>query len=120
MIGQDYYAYEYYYPLEELPGVIVQEGNQAAEIQSEVKRVEKPKRADTGSRAKRIERLIKAGFHCEMCGCGSSKEIRRGPNGNNTLCNTCGLLWARLQKLSKPSESVTSALTLRKKINKQV
>lgn len=35
------------------------------------------------------------GFRCEFCGATSTPERRRGPSGSRTLCNRCGLAWAK-------------------------
>jgi len=34
-------------------------------------------------------------FKCEFCGVTKTPEKREGPNGKRTLCNKCGLRWAR-------------------------
>ncbi|KAI3648788.1 hypothetical protein MP228_006642 [Amoeboaphelidium protococcarum] len=39
--------------------------------------------------------------HCESCGIRDSPEWRKGPNGLKTLCNACGLKYAR--KIAKSS-----------------
>ncbi|KAL6841586.1 hypothetical protein ACP4OV_028525 [Aristida adscensionis] len=41
---------------------------------------------------------------CTFCdNCGESREVtpmmRRGPNGNRTFCNACGLMWAKARKI---------------------
>jgi len=36
-------------------------------------------------------------FRCEKCATHSTPQMRRGPNGPNTLCNACGLQWAKAQ-----------------------
>ncbi|KAI9021969.1 hypothetical protein DFJ74DRAFT_671279 [Hyaloraphidium curvatum] len=41
-------------------------------------------------------------FKCEECGKADSPEWRRGPSGQKTLCNACGLRYARkVNKMSK-------------------
>src|SRR5690242_18003430 len=39
-------------------------------------------------------------WKCTMCGCtrSATSEIRRGPQGAHTLCNACGLHWAKDQR----------------------
>jgi hypothetical protein len=37
-------------------------------------------------------------FECEHCGKRKTPEKRIGPNGKRTLCNSCGLKWARDNK----------------------
>lgn len=34
-------------------------------------------------------------FQCENCKTTKTPQTRRGPNGNRTLCNRCGIYWAR-------------------------
>ncbi|KAG9088715.1 blue light receptor [Ceratobasidium sp. UAMH 11750] len=38
---------------------------------------------------------------CSVCGRTDSPQWRKGPNGPNTLCNSCGLAWARTQRKSE-------------------
>lgn len=35
---------------------------------------------------------------CEFCGANFSPEWRRGPNGSNTLCNACGIKYAKRRR----------------------
>lgn len=37
-------------------------------------------------------------LRCECCSCDSTPEWRRGPNGARTLCNACGLYFAKVSK----------------------
>jgi len=37
-------------------------------------------------------------FVCDQCGATQTPEKRMGPKGKRTLCNRCGLKWARHQK----------------------
>lgn len=37
-------------------------------------------------------------FVCDHCGATQTPEKRSGPKGKRTLCNRCGLKWAREQK----------------------
>lgn len=46
----------------------------------------------TGS-AKKTPR--RRGFRCDFCGATSTPERRKGPSGSRTLCNRCGLAWAK-------------------------
>ncbi|KAK3987162.1 hypothetical protein QBC44DRAFT_331835 [Cladorrhinum sp. PSN332] len=38
---------------------------------------------------------------CYNCGCTESTEWRRGPEGQRTLCNKCGLQYSKSQKTSR-------------------
>ncbi|GAA6009927.1 hypothetical protein JCM10207_002160 [Rhodosporidiobolus poonsookiae] len=49
--------------------------------------------SDTGSRASSNTPRV-----CQNCGRTDSPEWRSGPNGHKTLCNACGLRWAKAQK----------------------
>ena len=42
-------------------------------------------------------------FVCTDCGTLDSPEWRRGPSGPKTLCNACGLRWAKKEKKRGPS-----------------
>ncbi|PGH27316.1 hypothetical protein AJ80_01026 [Polytolypa hystricis UAMH7299] len=42
-------------------------------------------------------------YVCMDCGTLSSPEWRRGPNGRKTLCNACGLRWAKQEKRMQTS-----------------
>lgn len=37
-------------------------------------------------------------WSCDACLAETTPEARRGPFGNGTLCNACGLSWAKLEK----------------------
>ncbi|BGO96217.1 hypothetical protein NBRC10512_002140 [Rhodotorula toruloides] len=50
--------------------------------------------SDSGSKASSSN----TGRICQNCGRTDSPEWRSGPNGNKTLCNACGLRWAKSQK----------------------
>lgn len=38
-------------------------------------------------------------FRCDCCGITKTPERREGPGGKRTLCNKCGLKWARGKRL---------------------
>merc|ERR1712072_50492 len=42
-------------------------------------------------------------YVCHDCGTADSPEWRRGPLGPKTLCNACGLRWAKKAKGPKPT-----------------
>ncbi|KAG9094892.1 hypothetical protein FRC06_010362 [Ceratobasidium sp. 370] len=42
---------------------------------------------------------------CSVCGRTDSPQWRKGPNGPNTLCNSCGLAWARTQRKPEGTHS---------------
>ncbi|KAL4811264.1 hypothetical protein BDV18DRAFT_128997 [Aspergillus unguis] len=41
---------------------------------------------------------LKGEYKCADCGTSDSPEWRKGPDGPKTLCNACGLRWAKLEK----------------------
>ncbi|GAA5988507.1 hypothetical protein JCM10908_003594 [Rhodotorula pacifica] len=56
--------------------------------------------SETGSQASSNANRI-----CQNCGRTDSPEWRSGPNGNKTLCNACGLRWAKSQKQGSQGSS---------------
>ncbi|GAA5858593.1 hypothetical protein JCM5353_000388 [Sporobolomyces roseus] len=66
--------------------------------------------SDTGSRAS-----SNIGRSCQNCGRTDSPEWRSGPTGPKSLCNACGLRWAKVQKINvpggSPGSSASSSLT---------
>lgn len=49
-------------------------------------------------REKRRKMKVADEYVCTDCGTLDSPEWRRGPNGPKTLCNACGLRWAKKEK----------------------
>jgi len=43
-------------------------------------------------------------IECQMCGSSQSPEWRRGPGGNKTLCNACGLHYAKMVKQEEEAD----------------
>ncbi|KAL4865686.1 hypothetical protein BDV12DRAFT_146157 [Aspergillus spectabilis] len=41
---------------------------------------------------------LKGDYQCADCGTSDSPEWRKGPDGPKTLCNACGLRWAKKEK----------------------
>ncbi|RDW94183.1 GATA transcription factor LreB [Aspergillus mulundensis] len=41
---------------------------------------------------------LRAEYKCADCGTSDSPEWRKGPEGPKTLCNACGLRWAKMEK----------------------
>ncbi|GAA5872699.1 hypothetical protein JCM3774_005033 [Rhodotorula dairenensis] len=60
--------------------------------------------SETGSQASSNTNRI-----CQNCGRTDSPEWRSGPNGNKTLCNACGLRWAKSQKHGSQGSSGSSS-----------
>ncbi|KAK4241816.1 hypothetical protein C8A03DRAFT_40782 [Achaetomium macrosporum] len=50
----------------------------------------------TGEKKKKLKMLEE--YVCTVCGTLESPEWRKGPNGPKTLCNACGLRWAKKEK----------------------
>ena len=47
-------------------------------------------------------------FCCTLCGTGYTPLRRAGPRGRNTLCNACGLQWARKERVKREPRSVSA------------
>ncbi|KAJ3094567.1 hypothetical protein HDU97_007897 [Phlyctochytrium planicorne] len=54
-------------------------------------------------RKKRMQRLA-APLQCSSCGTTRTPEWRRGPNGPRSLCNACGLIFAKISKMGAKEE----------------
>jgi len=50
---------------------------------------------------KRRKRKVRTDLQCEQCGTKESPEWRKGPTGNQTLCNACGLRFAKKSRTKK-------------------
>lgn len=60
---------------------------------------------DGKKKLKKKQRVDEGEFVCRDCGTVDSPEWRRGPLGPKTLCNACGLRWAKKNKQSRTSMS---------------
>ncbi|KAI0705908.1 hypothetical protein BC835DRAFT_1314125 [Cytidiella melzeri] len=65
--------------------------------------------ADSGSRKKNKRATGTEMYVCTKCGRTDSPEWRKGPNGPKTLCNACGLRWAKSNRGPKEPSSAVSA-----------
>ncbi|ELR16490.1 GATA zinc finger domain containing protein [Acanthamoeba castellanii str. Neff] len=52
-------------------------------------------------RKKRRRKVQRRDLHCHVCGVTDTPEWRRGPDGDHTLCNACGLHYAKALKKEK-------------------
>ncbi|RMZ89012.1 hypothetical protein DV736_g3763, partial [Chaetothyriales sp. CBS 134916] len=70
-------------------------------------------RYSSASYADRKPKKVKGAdeFVCTDCGTLDSPEWRRGPNGPKTLCNACGLRWAKKEKKKTGSEEGPKSAT---------
>ncbi|KZT69778.1 hypothetical protein DAEQUDRAFT_709504 [Daedalea quercina L-15889] len=65
---------------------------------------------DDGTDANGSRKKVKRAFNgpeqhvCQTCGRTDSPEWRKGPGGPKTLCNACGLRWAKKVRTDKTSE----------------
>lgn len=55
-------------------------------------------RANTGQNQRNPSAQAQHQQTCESCGTNTTPEWRRGPTGPRTLCNACGLYYAKLQR----------------------
>lgn len=60
--------------------------------------------------------LTKKARKCQRCGTTGTPEWRRGPNGPHTLCNACGLFYAKLVK--KNGAATATGEVFNNKVNK--
>jgi hypothetical protein len=51
--------------------------------------------------------IDKSGFFCYHCSTKVTPEWRKGPNGPNTLCNACGLQFAKVMKSERERKNGT-------------
>ncbi|KAK4231234.1 hypothetical protein QBC38DRAFT_262437 [Podospora fimiseda] len=54
-----------------------------------------------GDRDKKKKQKVAEEYVCTDCGTLESPEWRKGPQGPKTLCNACGLRWAKQEKKNK-------------------
>eukprot|EP01103_Thecamoeba_quadrilineata_P020531 TRINITY_DN8869_c0_g1_i1.p1 TRINITY_DN8869_c0_g1~~TRINITY_DN8869_c0_g1_i1.p1 ORF type:complete len:336 (-),score=71.80 TRINITY_DN8869_c0_g1_i1:27-1034(-) len=54
----------------------------------------------------------KTNLVCQKCGTSDTPEWRRGPEGSNTLCNACGLQYAKKQKKEKEEKPNHSGIDM--------
>ncbi|KII89075.1 hypothetical protein PLICRDRAFT_40714 [Plicaturopsis crispa FD-325 SS-3] len=62
---------------------------------------------EDGSKKKKLKKThVSEQYVCVTCGRTDSPEWRKGPQGPKTLCNACGLRWAKqMRKNDDPSDS---------------
>jgi len=60
-----------------------------------------PGENSSSSRKKRRRKVQRRDLHCHVCGATDTPEWRRGPEGDHTLCNACGLHYAKALKKEK-------------------
>jgi len=60
--------------------------------------------------------LNKTNLVCQKCGTSDTPEWRKGPEGPNSLCNACGLQYAKRVKREKEQTNPISDDVLDKKI----
>lgn len=66
-------------------------------------------RYNTGAFLDKRPKKVKSAdeYVCTDCGTLDSPEWRKGPNGPKTLCNACGLRWAKKEKKVSKNEGDT-------------
>ncbi|KDR81724.1 hypothetical protein GALMADRAFT_239880 [Galerina marginata CBS 339.88] len=67
--------------------------------------------SEEGAKKKKLKRSLNMEQHvCVTCGRTDSPEWRKGPGGPKTLCNACGLRWAKQnRKADDPLEGASSS-----------
>ncbi|KAF9482824.1 GATA-domain-containing protein [Pholiota conissans] len=67
--------------------------------------------SDEGSKKKKLKRTQNVEqYVCKICGRTDSPEWRKGPDGPKTLCNACGLRWAK--QMRKADDTSSECLSL--------
>ncbi|KJA27144.1 hypothetical protein HYPSUDRAFT_198430 [Hypholoma sublateritium FD-334 SS-4] len=68
---------------------------------------------EEGSKKKKLKRAQNAEqYVCVTCGRTDSPEWRKGPLGPKTLCNACGLRWAKqMRKVDEPTDDASALVT---------
>jgi len=68
-------------------------------------------------RRRRTQYAPKRNLKCHQCEAIETPEWRRGPDGDHTLCNACGLHYAKQQKRTKTKDKKNYRRVLMKKIS---
>lgn len=72
----------------------------------------------SSKRRRRTVYSTKRNLHCHMCGVTETPEWRRGPAGDHTLCNACGLHYAKsLKKQRKEREGRKHSIEMLLNVN---
>ncbi|KXN86940.1 hypothetical protein AN958_09535 [Leucoagaricus sp. SymC.cos] len=81
-----------------------------ANYTAENSQVQSPDDLEDGSRKKKLKKSHGTEqYVCRKCGRTDSPEWRKGPDGPKTLCNACGLRWAKqMRKFDEPAEEMAS------------
>lgn len=70
------------------------------ETQTDVRRLAKRARARQNAQ-RRLQAILGAHMYCHACGTTETPEWRRGPDGNKSLCNACGLHFAKIVRTER-------------------
>jgi DNA-directed RNA polymerase subunit RPC12/RpoP len=62
-----------------------------------------------GTKEKKKKLKVAEEYVCADCGTLDSPEWRKGPKGPKTLCNACGLRWAKKEKKRAVGDSGTNS-----------
>ncbi|KAH0306170.1 hypothetical protein KCU71_g9603, partial [Aureobasidium melanogenum] len=62
-----------------------------------------------GTKEKKKKLKVAEEYVCADCGTLDSPEWRKGPKGPKTLCNACGLRWAKKEKKKAVGDSGTNS-----------
>jgi len=65
--------------------------------------------ARTHEKRRRSQKRRTLNQSCANCHATSTPEWRKGPDGTHSLCNACGLSWAKMQKKVKAGAQATDA-----------
>jgi len=78
--------------------------------------------AQVESNKRKHKSISSQGQYCRSCGTTQTPEWRRGPDGGKSLCNACGLHYAKIIKRevlvpARKSETTAEAMNLRTLLN---
>ncbi|KAH3757841.1 hypothetical protein Pelo_10393 [Pelomyxa schiedti] len=68
--------------------------------------VQEPVQPTKSSTRRRLSGVDKSQLYCHFCGRKNTPEWRKGPEGPATLCNACGLQWAKKYRSSHTEGSL--------------
>lgn len=70
------------------------------ETQTDLRRLAKRAKARLNAQ-QRLQAVLGAAMYCHACGTTETPEWRRGPDGNKSLCNACGLHYAKIVRCER-------------------
>ena len=75
------------------------------ETQTDTRRLAKRARARLNAQL-RLQQVMGDALHCRACGATNTPEWRRGPDGQKSLCNACGLHFAKIVRVERERQEL--------------